>query len=134
MAEPLMLDDNVWVSGQVAPQTLADLAARLGVQRIVNNRPDHEEPGQPTSDEVQAAADAAGLDYVAAPIRGMPEAPAIRSVADALADGTPTLLFCRSGMRSTAAWAMAKSAGGTDPDELRARAGAAGYDLSRLPL
>lgn len=134
MAEPVVLDDHVWVSGQVAPHALADLAARLGVTRIVNNRPDHEEPGQPTSDEVQAAAEAAGLDYVAAPIRGMPEPAAIRSVADALADGTPTLLFCRSGMRSTAAWAMAKSEDGADPDELRARARAAGYDLSRLPL
>lgn len=134
MGDPVALNDKVWVSGQVAPEAVAEIAARLGLKRIVNNRPDGEEPGQPDSDSLRAAAAQAGLDYVAAPIRGMPDAAAVQAVADALADHAPTLLFCRSGMRSAAAWAMAERLRGADADDVRAKAGAAGYDLSRLPL
>lgn len=102
--------------------------------RIVNNRPDHEEPGQPTAAEMAAAAVAAGLDYIWIPISGMPSPAQAAAVADALVDGKPTVLFCRSGMRSSAAWAMAECARGADAETVRAAAAAAGYDLSRLPL
>ena len=44
------------------------------------------------------------------------------------------MFFCRSGMRSAAAWAMAERRAGAEPDALREAAAAAGYDLSRLPL
>ncbi len=128
------LAPGVLVSGQV---TLEDLktAAAQGVTRVVNNRPDDEEVGQLTSAEIEAAARAAGLDYLHAPVRGMPDADAVARVAGALADGASTLLYCRSGMRSAAAWALATSASGRmEADDIRAAAAAAGYDLSRLPL
>lgn len=127
------LSESVWASPQLSPETLTALAT-AGVGRVVNNRPDHEEPGQPTAAEMEAAARAAGLDYLWIPISGMPSAAQADAVATALEDGTPTVLFCRSGMRSSAAWAMALCANGADPDEVRAAAAAAGYDLSRLPL
>jgi uncharacterized protein (TIGR01244 family) len=127
------LSDTVWASAQVSPDALTALAG-AGVGRIVNNRPDHEEPGQPTAAEMEAAARAAGLDYRWIPISGLPSPAQAAAVAEALADGTPTLMFCRSGMRSSAAWAMAECAGGADPDAVRAAAAVAGYDLSRLPL
>ena len=53
---------------------------------------------------------------------------------NATADGVPTAMFCRSGMRSAATWAMAQRLDGADPYDLRAAAASAGYDLSRLPL
>ncbi|RZJ46116.1 MAG: TIGR01244 family phosphatase [Brevundimonas sp.] len=127
------LSEGVWTSPQLSPEALSALA-QSGVGRIINNRPDHEEPGQPTAAEMEAAARAAGLDYVWIPISGMPSPAQASAVGEALADATPTVLFCRSGMRSSAAWAMAKCARGADADTVRAAAAAAGYDLSRLPL
>ena len=55
-------------------------------------------------------------------------------VADLLADGLPTVMFCRSGMRSAAAWAMAERLKGVDAEDLREAAAIAGYDLGRVPL
>lgn len=127
------LSETIWASAQLSPEALSALA-EAGVGRIVNNRPDHEEPGQPTAAEMEAAAHAAGLDYRWIPISGMPSPAQAAAVAEALEDGTRTVLFCRSGMRSSAAWAMAECARGADADEIRAAAAAAGYDLSRLPL
>lgn len=134
MTEPVALVQNVWITGQVSPQRLAELAARLGLKRVVNHRPDHEEAGQPLSAELAAVAAEAGLAYVSAPVSGLPTAEAVEATALALSHGEPILMFCRSGMRSTAAWAMAERLNGADPEDLRAAAGQAGYDLSRLPL
>ncbi len=128
------LAPGVLVSGQITVDDLTTAVAR-GVTRVVNNRPDDEEPDQPSSAEIEAAARGAGLDYVHAPVRGMPDAGAVAVVAAALADGAPTLLYCRSGMRSAAAWAMATAGSGRRTiDEVRAAAAEAGYDLSRLPF
>jgi uncharacterized protein (TIGR01244 family) len=134
MTDPVALNDRIWLSGQISPDALADTAARLGFRKVVNNRPDHEEPGQPTSAEIREAAEAAGLAYLEAPVRGLPDAETVQRVGAFLNDGAPTLLFCRSGMRSAATWAMAEASQGADADDLRAMALAAGYDLSRVPL
>ncbi|MND59967.1 Beta-lactamase hydrolase-like protein [compost metagenome] len=134
MMTTAQLAPGVWISGQVRAEDLASACRAIGARRVINNRPDHEEPGQPTSAEMQAAAEAAGLDYVEAPVSGMPDPVSTARVGECLADQTPTLLFCRSGMRSAAIWAMAERARGADADTLRAQAAAAGYDLSRLPL
>ena len=127
------LSPTVWASPQLSPGSLTALAAS-GVRRVLSNRPDGEDPGQPTAAEMEAAARDAGLDFAWVPISGLPGPAQVSAVAELLADGTPTLMFCRSGMRSAAAWAMAARVGGADPDDLRAAAGAAGYDLSRVPL
>ena len=63
------LDDRVFVSGQIMPGDMAEIAA-LGVTTIVNNRPDGEEPGQPSGDEIADAAEAAGLAYREVPVSG----------------------------------------------------------------
>src|SRR3546814_17569389 len=61
------LDERTLVGGQVQPSDVAELKA-AGVAMIVNNRPDDEEPGQPSSAEVEEAARAAGLDYRHIPV------------------------------------------------------------------
>src|SRR6476469_9079637 len=102
------LDAKTFVAGQIAPEDLAK-AKQAGVTLVVNNRPDHEDAGQPTSDEIEAAARAAGLDYRHVPIdRGMGpnHVEAMREAMHAAGDGK-LLAFCRSGMRSTLAWAVA---------------------------
>lgn len=134
MFSPRPLDQTVWAAPQIAVEDLPRIAA-LGVRTVVNNRPDGEDHGQPTSAEIEAAVRSAGLDYIHAPIAGMPGPDAVRAVATVLEADEPVLLYCRSGTRSTVAWALAMRAlDRAEPGELRSAAANAGYDLSRLPL
>jgi uncharacterized protein (TIGR01244 family) len=130
---PRPLSPTVWTSSQLAPEALADLAAS-GVRRIISNRPDGEDPGQPTAAEMEDAARQAGMDFDWIPVTGMPDAAQAAAVGAVLADGRPTVMFCRSGTRSAAVWAMSERLRGADADGLRAAAAGAGYDFSRLPL
>ncbi|WP_420142689.1 TIGR01244 family sulfur transferase [Sphingomonas sp.] len=127
------LDDRVSVFGQITPDDVAAAKAQ-GFTAIVNNRPDNEQPGQPAGAEIEAAARAHGLDYVAIPVdhSGFGDAQ-VAAMAEALdgADG-PLLAFCRSGTRSTFLWALARARAGADGDELIARAAAAGYDIGAI--
>ena len=137
MSELKALSAQTSVGPQLQSADMKTLAEQ-GFSGVINNRPDEEEPDQPSSAEIEAAATAAGLAYLHAPVRGMPDDHTITTVAERLrADvnsGGRTAMFCRSGMRSAATWAMAQRLDGADPDDLRAAAAAAGYDLSRLPL
>lgn len=130
---PRPLSPTVWTSPQLAPEAMADLAA-AGVRRVISNRPDGEDPGQPTAAEMEDAARKVGMDFDWIPVTGVPNAAQAAAVGDLLADGRPTVMFCRSGTRSAAAWAMSERMRGADADELRAAAADAGYDFSRLPL
>lgn len=130
------LSPRVWVTGQLTPGQVRALG-EAGFGCLVNHRPDDEEPGQPTAADVAEAAREAGLKAVHAPVRGLPDAAAVaatRAALDALPPDGKAVLFCRSGMRSAAAWAMAERLAGGDPEALRGAALAAGYDLGRLPL
>ena len=121
------LDSTTFVSGQIAPEEIAS----LGVATLVNNRPDGEEPGQPSSDAIAAAAQAAGVDYRHIPVSGGISLPQVAQMADALAQAKgPVLAFCRSGTRSTYLWALARAQLGDDAETLFEQAAAAGYDLS----
>ena len=124
------LDDKTLVDGQIAPADVAALKA-LGVTMIVNNRPDGEDEGQPTSDEIEAAAIAAGIDYRHVPIaRGMgpSDIEAMRDAMHAATDGK-LFAYCRSGNRSTLAWAVAKNEDGVSREELERCAEGAGFTL-----
>jgi uncharacterized protein (TIGR01244 family) len=122
------LDDMILVAPrQLLPADIPALAEQ-GIRLIVNNRPDGEEPGQPTSAEIEAAARAAGLDYRHIPIAGGFPPERIEAMAQALDQG-PALAFCRSGTRSTFLWALARSARGAPAEETVSAAAAAGYDL-----
>ena len=119
----------------VAPRQIfpADLGAvaEAGVRLIVNNRPDGEDPGQPSSAEIEAAALAAGLDYRHIPVAGGFSSAQVEAMAEALEQG-PVLLFCRSGTRSTCLWARARASRGADSERLLDQAAGAGYDLRPL--
>jgi uncharacterized protein (TIGR01244 family) len=126
------LDDTISVAPQLSPEDLAAIKA-AGFVAVINNRPDDEEPGQPSAIALQHAAEAAGLAYTALPVgHGFTHAQvaAMRGALDA-ADG-PVLAFCRSGTRSTYLWALARAAAGDDPADLAAKAAGAGYDLTPL--
>jgi uncharacterized protein (TIGR01244 family) len=124
------LDDKTLVAGQIGPADVPALKAE-GVTMIINNRPDGEDADQPTSAEIEAAARAAGIDYRHVPIvRGLgpTDIEAMRAAMHEAGDGK-IVAFCRSGNRSTLAWAVAKSEDGTSRAELDQLVSAAGFDL-----
>lgn len=126
------LDEHISVAGQIRPEDLPDIA-RAGVRTVINNRPDGEEPGQPTTAELAQTAQALGLAYHHIPIAGGVPAAAVEDMADALQTSPgPTLAFCKSGTRSTYLWALARARDGADPAELTAKAAQAGYDLKPI--
>jgi uncharacterized protein (TIGR01244 family) len=124
------LDDKTLVSGQITPDEVAALKQQ-GVTMIVNNRPDGEDPGQPTGLEIEQAAAAAGIAYRAAPIiRGIGPAD-VEAMCDAIGSAEGKVLaYCRSGTRSTLAWAVARRKQGAGLDEIAEAAARAGVDLA----
>ena len=119
----------------VAPQiAVADIAAAAdqGFTLVINNRPDGEAPDQPSSAQMAAAAQAAGLDYVYIPVRGGPTPDQVQAVEAAIAEAKgPVLAFCRSGTRSIVTWSLGQSHTGARPrGELVQLGERAGYDLS----
>lgn len=127
------IDASIAVAPQIDPADLADLAAS-GFTAIVNNRPDGEDHGQPTGDEIAAAAVAAGLTYTTIPVThaGFSH-PQIDAMAALLSEAKgPVLAYCRSGTRSCNLWALAAVKAGANPDATMAKAAAAGYDLTGL--
>lgn len=125
------LADGVFVSAYVSPQELPFVAGEI--RTIVNNRPDGEEPGQPSSDDIEAAAQKLGLQYIHIPIQpGKFSNEQIAGFSEALANQPgPVLAFCKSGTRSTVLWALSQ-AGKADPDAIVCAAAEAGYDIRGL--
>lgn len=125
------LTETVLASPQIGLAEVAE-ARDLGVRLIVNNRPEGESDDQVAGSEIEAAARAAGIGYVAIPVThaGFSENQ-VRAMSEALgaAEG-PVLAYCRSGTRSTLLWALARASAGEDPERLAELAAAAGYDLS----
>lgn len=125
------LTDTVFASPQIG---LAEVAAAKaqGIALIVNNRPEGESDDQVPGEEIEAAAKAAGIAYVAIPVThaGFSEGQ-VKAMSEAL-QGTsgPVLAYCRSGTRSTLLWALAEASRGADPATLADQAAQAGYDLS----
>lgn len=131
MIETKTLAGGVCVAAQIYPEDLETLAATFGT--IINNRPDGEEIGQPSSAEIEAAARRCGLQYAFIPITpGQLTEQAIVGFSEVLAEApTPILAFCRTGTRSTNLWALSQ-AGRRDSEEILKIAADAGYDLEAL--
>ncbi|WP_341713703.1 TIGR01244 family sulfur transferase [Erythrobacter sp.] len=130
MSDFRKLSDSFLASPQISVDDIAEAAA-MGVTLVINNRPDGEAPDQPEGAEIEAAARAAGMDYVAIPVTsaGFSE-PQVAALTEALAKTTgPVLGFCRSGTRSTLLWSLAQASKGVDPDSIADAAQAAGYDV-----
>jgi len=123
--------DDFTTAPQIAIADVAE-AARQGFKTIISNRPDGEEPGQPTAAEVEAAAKAAGLAFFHIPVRGGPTPDQVEQTQAILAEADgPVLAFCRSGTRSIVTWSLSQAASGARPrDELVGLGRDAGYDLS----
>jgi uncharacterized protein (TIGR01244 family) len=126
------INDTITVSGQILPEDVSALKA-AGFTTIINNRPDGESPDQPASVQIEAAAKAAGLNYIAIPLGRDGVTPDMVEKTRAALEGSdgPVFAFCRSGTRSTTLWALSQ-AGEMDGADIIAQAAGAGYDMSHL--
>ena len=120
------------VSPQIDPQDLPEIAA-LGFTTIIANRPDEEVPPSHQVDAMQAAATAAGLEFVVLPVtHATLSLDLAAQQRDACAKATgPVLAYCASGTRCTIVWALSQ-AGRRDTDEIVQTAAQNGYDLSMM--
>jgi len=124
------ISDRLSVAGQIRPDDLTGIA-NAGYRAIICNRPDGEAPDQPSFEEIEAAADAQGLEA-----RYMPVASGRVRDEDAHAFGAalkelpgPILAYCRSGTRSATLWSLAEAESSPVTDIL-AKTKRAGYDMS----
>lgn len=128
------IDDKTYASPQITVEDVAQAKA-LGIALIVNNRPEGESDDQTPGAEIEAAAKAAGIAYVAIPVShagfSLPQVEAL-DAALASAGDAPVLAYCRSGTRSTLLWALTQAKRGMAPDQIAASAAGAGYDIGPI--
>ncbi|HVI31290.1 TIGR01244 family sulfur transferase [Phenylobacterium sp.] len=131
MADFRPVTEDISVAPQISVDDVEE-AARQGFRTIINNRPDNEEPGQPSGHQIEAAAKAAGLAYFHVPVRGSPTPEQVETTNRILAEApAPVLAYCRSGTRSITTWSLGQAVSGArGRDELKALGRQAGYDLS----
>lgn len=107
------IDEHFAVAPQLAPEHMRQVA-QVGFRTVVNNRPDFEDPSQPSAAEMERAAREAGLHYLHIPVGGRQFTEvSVQTLRDALAEVPgPVLAFCRSGTRSQLLYLAAKAATG----------------------
>ena len=98
------------VAGQLDPADMA-LLAGSGFRCVINNRPDNEGEGQPSSDAIRVAAEESGLEYHHLPVVSGQisdsDVAAFRALLEQIKG--PVLAFCRTGTRSASLWALAEA-------------------------
>lgn len=117
----------------VSPQIeVADVPAikEAGFRAILCNRPDGEDAGQPDIAAIEAAAQAAGLEFRAVPIvSGALTEANVEDFNAALAEmPAPVLAYCRSGTRCTTMWSISQI-DQMPEGEIVSAAADAGYDM-----
>jgi uncharacterized protein (TIGR01244 family) len=106
------ISEDYSVSGQILPDDIAAVKA-AGFNSVICNRPDDEQPGQPSADSVKAAAEAAGLEFRYIPVvSGQITEQNVADQAAAL-EGLkgPVFAYCRSGARCTNLYALIQEMG-----------------------
>ena len=128
---PVQVSSQFFISGQITPDEVKPLA-EAGFVALINNRPDGEALDQPDSTDIEAAARAAGLAYLHAPMHGAEiSLDDVERIHALTARATGKVLgFCRSGARSMLGWALAQSVD-LPADQIIALADDAGHDLSQ---
>ena len=120
----------------VAPQLTADdirQARTKGFAAIINNRPDGEEPGQPSAAENRKIAEGEGLGYCHIPVvPGQVSESQVRTFQRVLSEaGGPVLAHCKTGTRSATLYAIGEVMDGRmRKDEVAPLGQRLGLDLS----
>ncbi|WP_336081377.1 TIGR01244 family sulfur transferase [Thalassospira sp. CH_XMU1448-2] len=126
------LSDDLTVSPQL-PLEAIDEIAKAGYKTIICNRPDDEDPGQPSFAEISAKAEAAGIKAIFQPVvsGNVTDADADAFAANLADAAKPIFAYCRTGTRCTILWSLAK-AGALPVQDIIKSASDAGYDMSPL--
>lgn len=144
---PQVLDNSEYrllgVASQLKPEMLTGYADD-GYTGIVDFRPDGEDPGQPDSATMAAAAQAAGLAFAYIPVPHGEIPPGAATELAAVLDRTEfqgkagkrprVLLYCRTGRRAVLTWALMEAArpGGKPLEDILAQAQSAGQPADAL--
>ncbi len=120
------------VSPQIDPEDFEAIRA-AGFTTVIDNRPDGEIPPSHHTEAMRAAAEAAGLTFVANHV--YPGALTLENVEAqrAAIEGSegPVLAYCASGNRSSIVWSLAQ-AGRMPTDAIIEAATKAGYQVAHL--
>ena len=128
------LENEVYVAGQISTDIMEDLRLKR-FRLIVNNRPDDEENNQPKSFDLQMLSKEFKIEYKHIPFSGSNVKPAqILELANSLKQKSKTLLFCRSGARSSLIWGLASVLYmNRDINDIMSKITNIGYDSTILP-
>lgn len=126
------LTDKLHISGQITPADLAQAAA-VGINTLIDNRPDGEEADQPDFADIRLWAQNAGIGHavhqpVTAP--ALTGADAAQFMTTVAAADTPVLAYCRTGTRCALLWALHAVSQGMAVQTAIRQAANAGIDLS----
>ena len=107
------ISDDYSVSGQIQPEDIAAIKD-AGFKSVICNRPDDEQPGQPSANSIKAVAEGAGLAFRYIPvISGQITGENVAEQAAALdAMAKPVFAYCRSGARCTNLYMMIQQSKG----------------------
>ncbi|MEO9824176.1 MAG: TIGR01244 family sulfur transferase [Paracoccaceae bacterium] len=124
------ITDKVSVSAQISVDNIAEIK-KAGFRALICNRPDGEGADQPSFEEIEKAAEKAGLVAVYLPIdSGMVTDENVVAFGAVLKDlPRPVLGYCRSGTRSATLWSL-HEAQKRPLAEILAATKAAGYDMN----
>lgn len=128
------LNDKVTVSGQINISDIQELK-RLGVNTIVCNRPDGEEPDQTTFEQIRTGANLLRIDAVHLPfVNDDMTLQDIDQLANLMKTSERLHLYCRSGARSSTLWALAGMKLGYHEESIIDQVTSAGYKLDAEKL
>lgn len=125
------LTPALYISAQLNTDSIETIKS-LGIQSVICNRPDGEEPNQPNFAQIQAELAVAGITHTYYHPITMPTADiaaANEFIQQLNKLPSPTLAYCRSGTRSTLLWAINQAAQGTPLTEIITKADTIGIDL-----
>ena len=127
----IQVTDEFWVAPQLHEADI-ERAAKEGFSLIINNRPDGEVLGQPSSNDLKAEAIKNGIQYVHIPVgaQGITDDHLAAHLAARDASPGKAVAFCRTGTRSIFLGAYAAVSAGESVEEVIKLAAAAGYDIS----
>lgn len=128
MIQSIELTPGLQVAKQPQPSDMEALAAD-GVKTVICNRPDGEDPDQPTMDAMEQAAVAQGMKFIRYPVTPQTfPGEDLDGLGKVFDSSDKTFAYCRTGTRCANLWVASRSA--NERQAAAETAHALGYDLA----
>ena len=130
---PIFIDKNYYVSPQIEPHQIAEIAEK-GFVKIICNRPDVEVPDSYSSAVMAKLAREVGIDFEVLELTHQTMTlENVKTQREFFIDvNGPVLAYCASGTRCSVIWAMGEAVSGTEISVILEKTQSAGYDLTGL--